>query len=266
MSINPIFDTDVTADLGCHLEDNMVPNQDFGESLSRLEPFFVRKMPLWKRFMDIAGALMGLILSFPIFLLVSMIIKTVSPGPVFFKQQRVGYGGKKFMLLKFRTMNVDTDTSAHQQYLSDLISGHAEYEASDKPMTKLDDGNSQIILGGKILRNTYLDELPQLVNVLRGEMSLVGPRPPIPYEVVEYGLWHIGRFDSWPGMTGLWQVSGKNRLTFREMVRLDIYYGRNLSILTDLKILLMTPLIIISELMSVLIRERLKWKGTKENG
>jgi len=230
-----------------------------------LEPFFVRKMPLWKRVMDIAGALFGLIISSPILLLVSILIKIVSPGPVFFRQERVGYGGKKFILLKFRTMNMNTDISTHQQYLSELISGNAIDEKSDKLMTKLDDDNSEIIFCGKILRKLYLDELPQLINVLRGDMSLVGPRPPIVYEVAEYRQWHNGRLDGRPGMTGLWQISGKNRLTFREMVRLDIHYARHLSFLADLKILLMTPVVIISELMSDPKKEKPNWKGVKEN-
>ena len=119
-------------------------------------------------------------------------------------------------------------------------------------MSKLDDSNPQIIPFGKLLRKTYLDELPQFINVLRGEMSLVGPRPPIPYEVAEYIKWHKGRFDAIPGMTGLWQVSGKNKLGFQEMVRLDISYSRNLSFLFDLKILLLTPFAILSELIEVL--------------
>jgi lipopolysaccharide/colanic/teichoic acid biosynthesis glycosyltransferase len=225
-----------------------MPNQDFVYSFSGLEPFFVRKIPLWKRVMDITGAIVGLIIFSPIFLLVSISIKIFSPGPVFFKQERVGYGLEKFIFLKFRTMNRNADISAHQHYLTELISGNAEDEASDKPMTKMDDDNSQIIFGGKILRKFCLDELPQLINVLRGDMSLVGPRPPIPYEVAEYRQWHNGRLDSRPGMTGLWQISGKNRLTFREMVRLDIRYARNLSFLEDFKILLMTPFVIILEL------------------
>jgi lipopolysaccharide/colanic/teichoic acid biosynthesis glycosyltransferase len=215
--------------------------------------------------MDIGGAIFGLIIFSPISLFVSIFIKIVSPGPFLFKQERVGLGGKKFTLLKFRTMKMNTDTSAHQQYCSGLICGNDEDEASDCLMTKLDDDNSQIIFGGKILRKSYLDELPQLINVLRGDMSLVGPRPPIPYEVAEYRQWHNGRLDGRPGMTGLWQISGKNRLTFREMVRLDIRYARNLSFLADLKILLMTPAAIISELMFDPKKEKPNWKGVKEN-
>ena len=115
-------------------------------------------------------------------------------------------------------------------------------------MAKLDADNPQIIPFGRILRKLCLDEFPQLINVLCGDMSLVGPRPPIPYEVEEYLRWHKGRFDTVPGMTGLWQVSGKNRLTFKEMVRLDIRYSKNLSFLSDLKILMMTPIAIFSEL------------------
>jgi lipopolysaccharide/colanic/teichoic acid biosynthesis glycosyltransferase len=265
MSIDPFFDKNMVSDLWCHNKDCMMPNQNFVQSLSGLEPFFVRKMPLWKRVMDIGGAIFGLIIFSPISLFVSILIKIVSPGPVLFKQERVGLGGKKFTLLKFRTMKMNTDTSAHQQYCSGLICGNDEDEASDCLMTKLDDDNSQIIFGGKILRKSYLDELPQLINVLRGDMSLVGPRPPIPYEVADYRQWHNGRLDGRPGMTGLWQISGKNRLTFREMVRLDIHYARNLSFLADLKILLMTPVVIISELMSDPKKEKPNWKGVKEN-
>jgi len=126
-----------------------------------------------------------------------------------------------------------------------LINGEG---GAEKPMVKLDDHNPQIVPLGKILRKTYIDELPQLLNVLRGEMSMVGPRPPIPYEVKEYRQWHNGRFDTVPGMTGLWQVSGKNRLTFKEMVRLDIRYGRRLSFLSDIRILVRTPYVILSEI------------------
>ena len=146
-------------------------------------------------------------------------------------------------------MKVNSNTSIHQQYYCNLIKGNDNHCSA---MAKLDDNNPQIIPFGKLLRKTYLDELPQLINVLRGEMSLVGPRPPIPYEVAEYIKWHNGRFDAIPGMTGLWQVSGKNKLAFQEMVRLDISYSRNLSFLFDLKILLLTPFAILSELIEVL--------------
>ena len=195
--------------------------------------------------MDIIGSLVAFIIFSPLFLLIAAIIKIVSPGPIFFQQERIGYGGKKFTFFKFRTMKVNSDASTHQQYYCSLIKGNDNHCS---PMAKLDDTNPQIIPFGKLLRKTYLDELPQLINVLRGEMSLVGPRPPIPYEVTEYIKWHNGRFDAMPGMTGLWQVSGKNKLTFEEMVRLDIIYSRNLSFLCDLKIMLLTPVVISSEL------------------
>jgi lipopolysaccharide/colanic/teichoic acid biosynthesis glycosyltransferase len=212
-----------------------------------LDPFFVRKIPNWKRLMDIIGSLVAFIIFSPLFLLIGAIVKIVSPGPIFFQQERIGYGGKKFTLFKFRTMKVNSDISVHHQYYCELIKGKKSHYC---PMVKLDDYNPHIIPFGKLLRKTYLDELPQLINVFLGEMSLVGPRPPIPYEVSEYMKWHNGRFDALPGMTGLWQVSGKNKLAFHEMVRLDICYSNNLSFLCDLKILLLTPLVILSELMA----------------
>jgi lipopolysaccharide/colanic/teichoic acid biosynthesis glycosyltransferase len=219
----------------------------FGESIETIEPFFIRKIPYWKRGLDIFGSIIGLILFSPLFLIIALTIKIVSPGSVFFKQKRIGYGGKPFSLIKFRTMEVNTDTKIHQNYCAKLINGDYEKQNTDKPMIKLDDNNPNIIPFGKILRKTSMDELPQFINVLRGNMSLVGPRPPIPYEVKEYLRWHKDRFDTIPGMTGLWQVSGKNQLSFKEMVRLDIRYIRNLSLFLDIKILFMTPYAIISE-------------------
>ena len=165
------------------------------ETAQKGNPLIIRRIPVWKRAMDIVGSLAGLIVFSPLFLIISLMIKIVSPGAVFFRQERVGLGGEKFSVLKFRTMKMNTDTSAHEQYLSGLINSNVEDEVFEKPMTKLDDGNSQIIIGGKILRKSYLDELPQLINVIRGDMSLIGPRPPIPYEVAEYRQWHNGRLD-----------------------------------------------------------------------
>ena len=235
------------------------------ETVKKDNLLIIRRIPVWKRAVDIVGSLAGLIIFSPLFLIISLMIKIVSPGAVFFRQERVGLGGEKFSVLKFRTMKMNTDTSAHEQHLSGLISSNAKDEAFEKPMTKLDDGNSQIIIGGKILRKSYLDELPQFINVIRGNMSLIGPRPPIPYEVAEYRQWHNGRLGCLPGMTGLWQISGKNRLSFTEMVRLDIRYARNLSFLADLKILLMTPVVIIAELMFDPKKEKPNWKGVKDN-
>ncbi len=191
-------------------------------------------LPLWKRILDIAGALFGLILLSPLFLLVGLIIKVVSPGPVFFKQERVGYLGRPFTMIKFRTMNVDADISVHQKYLNGLID-------SNDTLTKLDDKKDpRIFPFGKILRKAHLDESPQLINVLRGEMSLVGPRPCLPYEAEKFQLWQTRRFDIVPGLTGLWQVGGRNRTSFLDMIRLDINYSKSRSFLLDGKILIKT--------------------------
>jgi lipopolysaccharide/colanic/teichoic acid biosynthesis glycosyltransferase len=204
----------------------------------RVEKIMGRPIPLWKRFLDILGALVGLILFSPLFLLFAIFIKIVSPGPVFFRQERIGYLGTPFTFWKFRTMHVNNDAAGHKQYSSHFITGNV-------PMVKLDDlGDSRIIPFGKFIRTACLDEIPQLINVLKGEMSLIGPRPCIRYEAEEYLQWHARRFDIVPGMTGLWQVSGKSSLTFKEMIRLDIRYSRKMSPGLDLKILLFTPLVI----------------------
>jgi len=198
------------------------------------EKIMGRPIPLWKRFLDILGALVGFMLFSPIFLIIALFIKIVSPGPVFYRQERVGYQGRRFLFWKFRTMHVNNDGTGHKLYLSHLINGNA-------PMTKLDRWRDpRIIPFGTVLRSTCLDEIPQLFNVLVGDMSLVGPRPCLPYEAEEYLQWHARRFDIVPGMTGLWQVSGKNRLTFKEMIRLDIRYSREMSPWLDAKILLLT--------------------------
>ena len=205
-----------------------------GESIKRLDILFARPIPIWKRLVDFFGALLLLILLSPIIALVAFFIKIVSPGPVFYLQERIGYQGRRFTFWKFRTMHVNNDAAGHEQYLVHLI-------GSDAPMTKLDDGRDhRIIPFGKVLRYSCIDELPQLINVLLGDMSLVGPRPCLPYEAKKYLQWHTRRFDTVPGMTGLWQVSGKNRMTFKEMIRLDIRYSRKMSPWQDAKILLLT--------------------------
>ncbi len=193
-----------------------------------------KKMPVWKRSLDIIGSATGLFLLAPLFCLIGFYIKLVSRGPVFFKQMRVGYKGCNFTFLKFRTMHSGNDEEFHNQHAHNFISH------GNVPMDKLDEQDPRIIPGGKLLRKSCIDELPQLWNVLRGEMSLVGPRPCIPYEAEEYIRWHTQRFDIVPGITGLWQVSGKNKLSFQKMVSLDIAYSRKLSLLLDIKILLLT--------------------------
>lgn len=215
-------------------------------------------LPRWKRVMDIAGAGVGLILLSPVFLIIALLIKLTSPGPAIFRQIRIGRFGKPFVFLKFRTMPVNSDSSEHEKYVRSLIDSRSEDKSTDSsmPMEKLDNADPSITPIGRWLRKTYLDELPQLINVLRGNMTLVGPRPCLPYEAEQYLLWHARRFDSRPGMTGLWQVMGKNRRTFKEMIRLDIVYSRKRSLWLDIKILFMTAPAILSEL-----RESLANKG-----
>ena len=218
--------------------------------IKRREDIFIQladrhKMPLWKRVIDIIGSSLGLIALSPLFMLMAIIIKIVSPGPVFFRQKRVGYAGKIFTFWKFRTMKTDNDETLHYRHSLSLI--NCKFKKK-KTMWKLDKHDIRIIPMGKILRKTCIDEIPQLINVLRGEMSLVGPRPCLPYEAREYQRWHIRRFDITPGMTGLWQVSGKNKTTFDEMIRLDIKYAKQRSLRLDIVILLKTPIAILSQM------------------
>ena len=203
-------------------------------SIEELDSNFLHPLPAWKRAIDVVGSLVAMILLSPLALLVALLIKIASPGPLFFRQERVGYLGRRFTLWKFRTMHVNADTTVHQKHLQELM-------ASGKEMTKLDNGKDQrIIPFGSILRATGIDELPQLVNVLLGEMSLVGPRPCLPYEADGFLPWQMRRFDAVPGLTGLWQVSGKNRTTFREMMALDVRYAKKPALPLDVKIFLKT--------------------------
>lgn len=193
-------------------------------------------LPPWKRILDIGCCVIAL----PLFLVCTFAawIQTTiaSPGPVFFRQERVGYRGRRFYLYKFRTMHVSADTTAHQMHFAELV-------RSKQPMHKLDrGGDSRLIPGGWLLRASGLDELPQIINVLRGEMSIVGPRPCIPYEYSQYSPTQRQRFATAPGLTGLWQVSGKNRTTFDEMIHFDIQYAHRRSLGLDLLIILRTPL------------------------
>jgi len=198
---------------------------------------------LIKRAIDIAGSLAALILGSPTFLAIAIAIKLTSRGPILFKQARVGQYGVPFTFLKFRSMYYLSDAKIHQEYVKRLISGNGDCKLADgrAGVYKLKD-DPRITPVGKFLRKTSLDELPQFLNVLRGEMSLVGPRPPIPYEIEAYDIWHRRRFlEVQPGITGLWQVKGRSKLRFDEMVRLDIRYTKDWSLGLDLKILLATP-------------------------
>ncbi|HKG47708.1 MAG TPA: sugar transferase [Pyrinomonadaceae bacterium] len=200
-----------------------------------------------KRTFDLIVAALAIVLLFPVWLLIALLIKLDSRGPVFYTQERVGMDGRLFLLYKFRTMQAGADPQLHREYQKAFIAGRAEANVGNdnKPTYKLLT-DPRITRVGKLLRRTSLDEVPQLLNVLSGDMSVVGPRPPIPYEVEAYELWHRKRLDMKPGLTGLWQVSGRNRLPFEEMVRLDLFYIENWSLLLDLKIILRTGLVMLS--------------------
>jgi lipopolysaccharide/colanic/teichoic acid biosynthesis glycosyltransferase len=207
-------------------------------------------IPSWKRILDVACILLSLPFWLPIVVVVALWIKIVSPGPVFFRQERVGYRGQPFMVLKFRTMKVDAETVSHERHLEQLMEANC-------PMTKLDaSGDPRIIRGGRVLRATGLDELPQLFNVLRGEMSLVGPRPCTPHEFQRYQGWQRARVCAQPGLTGYWQVKGKNKTTFTEMIQMDIFYAKNMSLWLDLMIMLKTPATLIVQLHEAIARSR----------
>ena len=186
-------------------------------------------------------AAMALALLAPIWMLVAILIKLDSRGPVFYKQERVGMDGRIFLFYKFRTMRTGASDSTHREFQRQYIAGRPETNLGDddRPIYKLKK-DSRVTRVGRVLRRLSLDELPQLFNVLVGDMSIVGPRPPIPYEVEFYELWHRKRLDMKPGLTGLWQVSGRNRLSFEEMVRLDLFYIENWALLLDMKIILRT--------------------------
>ena len=193
-----------------------------------------RGLPLWKRTLDL-----GLILAVSPGLALlgtamALVIKLGSPGPILFRQRRVGFKGQEFTCYKFRTMQINAETESHRLHTQNLIKSH-------DPMTKLDTRRDpRLIPLGPLIRSCGLDELPQLINVFRGEMSLVGPRPPLPYEFDQYEQWQFHRLQARPGMTGLWQVSGRNRLSYRQMCELDLEYVRRWSLWLDLRILLKT--------------------------
>jgi lipopolysaccharide/colanic/teichoic acid biosynthesis glycosyltransferase len=202
-----------------------------------------------KRLIDIIGSIVGLILCLPVLVIIALAIKLTSKGPVLFRQVRLGQYGKKFTFLKFRSMYVNNDQKIHEEYMKRFIvgaSGTEQTAGNQQKLYKLT-VDPRITPVGRFLRNTSLDELPQFLNVLKGEMSLVGPRPPVIYEFKRYDLWHKQRLSAVkPGITGLWQVDGRSRVKFDEMVRLDIRYARSWSLWLDMKILLKTPGAVIS--------------------
>jgi lipopolysaccharide/colanic/teichoic acid biosynthesis glycosyltransferase len=197
-----------------------------------------------KRALDIVGSLVALIALSPLFIAIALVIKASSPGPVLFRQRRIGRHGVPFTFLKFRSMHASNDPQQHRAFVTQFIGGNtpsAAAAANGHVVYKLT-RDPRVTRVGRFLRRTSLDELPQLLNVLRGDMSLVGPRPPIPYELEAYQTWHRRRFlDAPPGITGLWQVNGRSRLRFDDMVRLDLRYATTWSLWLDIKILVQTP-------------------------
>lgn len=209
----------------------------------------------YKRVIDVSGSIAAFIMLFPLFLLIAIIIKVTSEGPIFFRQERIGQFGRKFTFLKFRTMHANNNPKIHQEYIKKFISEQKSYEANGNGNG--DNGNKEGVYKikddprvtpiGKLLRKTSLDELPQFINVLKGEMSLVGPRPPVAYEVDMYDLWHRRRImEVQPGITGLWQTKGRSSTTFNEMVRLDIRYIKERSLWLDIKLIILTPWVVLT--------------------
>jgi lipopolysaccharide/colanic/teichoic acid biosynthesis glycosyltransferase len=207
-------------------------------------------VPAWKRVFDVVLVVASAPLWLPVCIVIALVIRLGSPGPVIFRQKRIGRRGSIFTCYKFRTMQLNADQGTHRHHVKDLIQSSA-------PMVKLDaENDGRLIRGGSWIRASGLDELPQIINILRGEMSIVGPRPCIPYEYELYQPWQKRRCDAPPGLTGLWQVSGKNRTTFDEMCRLDIAYARRMSPWLDVKILVLTPVTIFQQVGDMLAGRR----------
>jgi lipopolysaccharide/colanic/teichoic acid biosynthesis glycosyltransferase len=197
---------------------------------------------VWKSALDIFCILLSLPVWLPLIILLMLVTRLASAGPIFYRQERVGIGRRHFFIWKFRTMKVSAETQTHEHYFQGLM-------RADCPMTKLDAyGDPRLVPFGRLLRASGLDELPQIFNVLRGEMSLVGPRPCTPNEFAHYQLWQRERVQGLPGLTGYWQVDGKNKTTFNQMIALDLFYLENISNLLDLNILLKTGTVIAGQL------------------
>jgi len=207
----------------------------------------------WKRPLDLSLIAVTLPLWGIAMMVVAIWIALVSEGPVLYCQERIGFRGKRFTMFKFRSMKVCAETASHESYVAHLIK-------SDAPMTKLDAvGDSRLIPLGAFLRAAGLDELPQIFNVIRGEMSLVGPRPCTPHELRHYDADHLVRVDVPPGLTGYWQVNGKNSTTFRQMITMDLFYAKNSSLLLDLEILARTGTVLVDQLVGVRALQKVKY-------
>jgi lipopolysaccharide/colanic/teichoic acid biosynthesis glycosyltransferase len=209
---------------------------------SELSATSLRRGTGWKFGLNITCILLSLPVWLPLMILLMLVTRIASPGPIFYRQERIGIGGRHFFIWKFRTMKLSAETQTHERHFEELM-------RVDCPMTKLDAyGDPRLAPFGRILRASGLDELPQIFNVLCGEMSLVGPRPCLPNEFAKYEPWQRERVNVLPGLTGLWQVSGKNKTTFNEMIAMDLFYLENMSILLDLKIMLKTCTVIAEQL------------------
>ena len=218
------------------------------------------RIPRWKRALDIVCILIASPVLLPVMAVISALIKLGSKGPILFHQERIGHLGQRFMCLKFRTMETDADASVHEGHCARLID-------SDLPMVKMDShGDSRVVPFGRQLRATGLDELPQVINVLRGDMSLVGPRPCLPCEYDRHLDWQKERYNTLPGLTGLWQVSGKNTTTFNQMIRFDLQYDRKKSPWLDLIIMLRTIPAVIVQVQEIRNNEKSSGRPTRKMG
>ncbi len=206
-------------------------------------------VPAWKRPLDILLIALSLPITLPVMVMITLWVRLLSSGSLFFVQERIGYGGRRFGCLKFRTMYEGASTSTHERHLQKVLHG-------DGPMVKLDAVDPRLIPGARLIRALGLDELPQLINVVRGDMSLTGPRPCTPFELERYAPEQLERFSALPGLTGLWQVSGKNDTTFDQMIELDVEYLRNPSLGRDLTILLLTPRTVLEQLSKMIENRR----------
>lgn len=215
-------------------------------------------VPAWKFVLDCALVALTAPVWLPLCVLIALWVKLASPGPILFRQERIGHMGVRFLCVKFRTMKVNSNTALHRELLGQLIT-------SNLPMKKLDTtGDSRLIPGGLLLRTLGLDELPQIINIIRGEMSLVGPRPTTTYEYKLFLPEHRRRCQTLPGLTGLWQVNGKNRTTFQRMMELDLQYVERKSLWLDLRILARTPIAILLQCWDVVTRMRTAPPGNRE--
>jgi lipopolysaccharide/colanic/teichoic acid biosynthesis glycosyltransferase len=195
-----------------------------------------------KRLIDVVASMLVIVLGFPFFLAVALLIKLTSRGPIFYSQRRIGEGGSAFTLFKFRTMRQGNDDSIHREFARSFIEGRMSNSSLDEkvPSVYKLTNDPRVTAVGNFLRRTSLDELPQFINIFKGEMTIVGPRPPLEYEIECYEEWHKLRLEVKPGLTGLWQVSGRSSVPFNEMVKLDLYYIEHWTLLLDFKIMLRT--------------------------